>query len=93
MKISKYICFILIFITQGCEKIIYQVDNPIAGIPTRVLMARGKGNNTDLVENTFEAAQYGLSKLDGIELDIQMSKDGTLWLDHDNEVHDCNGVV
>jgi glycerophosphoryl diester phosphodiesterase len=29
--------------------------------------------------------------MDGIELDIQLSKDGTLWLDHDNEVHDCDG--
>ena len=93
MKISKYIVILLIFLTQGCEKINYQVDNPIAGINTRVLMHRGKGDNPDLVENTLEAAKYGLSILDGIELDIQMSKEGTLWLDHDNEVHDCNGAV
>ena len=58
-----------------------------------MMMHRGKGDNPDLVENTFEAAKYGLSILDGIELDIQMSKDGTLWLDHDNEVHDCKGAV
>lgn len=56
-------------------------------------MHRGCGDNTDFVENTISAAEYGLTKMDGIELDIQMSKDGTLWLDHDNEVHDCDGNV
>ena len=54
-------------------------------------MHRGNGFNTDFVQNTLPAAEYGLSVLDGIELDIQLSKDGTLWLDHDNEVHDCDG--
>ena len=93
MKINRFILFLLIFLTMGCEKINYQVDNPIAGLPTRVLMHRGNGSNTDFVENTLDAAKYGLSVLDGIELDIQMSKDGTLWLDHDNEVHDCSGAV
>ena len=77
----------------GCERIIYDVDNPIVGIPTKVLMHRGNGFNTDFVENTLPAAAYGLSVLDGVELDIQMSKEGTLWLDHDNEVKDCDGGV
>ena len=54
-------------------------------------MHRGNGFNTDFVENTLPAAEYGLSVLDGIEQDIQISKDGTLWLDHDNEVYDCEG--
>jgi glycerophosphoryl diester phosphodiesterase len=75
----------------GCEKIEYLPDNPINGIPTKVLMHRGNGFNTDFTQNTLPAAEYGLSVLDGIEQDIQMSKDGTLWLDHDNEVHDCDG--
>jgi len=86
--------FILFFLlTQlSCDKIIYNPDNPFSGLSkTIVLMHRGSGNNPDYKENTLQAAEYGLSVLDGIELDIQMSADGTLWLDHDNKVFDCNG--
>jgi glycerophosphoryl diester phosphodiesterase len=81
---------IIILNTGGCEKIVYQPDNPISGLPTKVLMHRGNGFNTDFHENTLPAAEYGLSVYDGIELDIQLSMDGTLWLDHSNEVTDCN---
>ena len=56
-------------------------------------MHRGNGFNTDFIPNTLPAAEYGLSVMDGIELDIQISEDGTLWLDHDNEVHDCDGTM
>jgi glycerophosphoryl diester phosphodiesterase len=84
----------LIFSAGGCEKIKYEPDNPITGLPnTIVLMHRGNGFNTEFHQNTLPAAEFGLSVLDGIELDIQLSKDGTLWLDHDNEVHDCDGNV
>jgi glycerophosphoryl diester phosphodiesterase len=69
----------------------YLPDNQISGLPTRVLMHRGNGQNTDFIENTLPAAQFGLSILDGIEVDVQISKDGTLWLNHDNEVYDCHG--
>ena len=85
--------YILCLINTSCEKIVYENDNPFFGLNTRVLMHRGSGNNDTIRENTFEAAQYGLSLLDGIELDIQLSKNGTIWLDHDNEVIDCNGIV
>jgi len=92
MKNSNRILFVLILLLAGsCEKIIYAPDNPICGLPTRVLMHRGCGDNPDLTGNTLAAAEYGLSMLDGIELDIQISKDGTLWLDHNNQVLDCDG--
>ncbi|MCU0362592.1 MAG: glycerophosphodiester phosphodiesterase [Bacteroidales bacterium] len=94
MKHNLLIILIIAFIsTGGCEKISYLPDNPIAGIPTKILMHRGCGFNEDFIPNTLLAAEYGLSVLDGVELDIQISKDGTLWLDHDNEVHDCDGNV
>jgi len=92
-RIFTIICITLLFSVISCEKIIYSVDNPFAGLPTRVLMHKGCGDNPDITVNTIEAAEYGLSLMDGIELDIQISKDGTLWLDHDNEVHDCDGNV
>jgi glycerophosphoryl diester phosphodiesterase len=84
---------ILLLNSIGCEKISYLPDNPFTGIPTKVLMHRGNGADTTLMQNTLPAAEYGLSKLDGIELDIQISKDGTLWLDHNNEVSDCEGNI
>jgi glycerophosphoryl diester phosphodiesterase len=94
MKHFSVIFLILMALNSGsCERIEYAPDNPFAGLPTRVLMHRGSGDNTDIIPNTLQAAEYGLSVMDGIELDIQISKDGTLWLDHDNEVHDCSGNV
>jgi glycerophosphoryl diester phosphodiesterase len=94
MKQLSFIILVLILLNSGsCERIEYAPDNPFAGLPTSVLMHRGSGDNTNIIPNTLQAAEYGLSVMDGIELDIQISKDGTLWLDHDNEVHDCSGNV
>jgi glycerophosphoryl diester phosphodiesterase len=90
-QVYTIILGLMLINSGGCEKIEYLPDNPFNGIPTKELMHRGNGFNTDFTQNTLPAAAYGLSVLDGIELDIQLSKDGTLWLDHDNEVHDCDG--
>jgi len=92
MKNKITIFVLLLLLTGGCERIIYQVDNPFSGLSTRVLMHKGCGsNNPDFLENTLAGAEYGFSLLDGVELDIQLSKDGTLWLDHNNQVLDCAG--
>lgn len=93
MKNSILIASIMFLLLGSCERIDYIPDNPICGKPTRVLMHKGCGSNPNFTENTYEAAAYGLSLLDGIELDIQISKDGTLWLDHNNQVLDCNENV
>lgn len=92
MKTKILALFLLILANTACEKIIYDVDNPISGIPTKILMHKGCGSdNQDILPNTLAAAEYGFSLFDGVELDIQYSYDGTLWLDHDNEVYDCDG--
>jgi glycerophosphoryl diester phosphodiesterase len=39
--------------------------------------------------NTMEACMQGLSVYDGIEIDLQMSDDGTIWLGHDNYTKPC----
>ncbi len=36
-----------------------------------------------LIENTIPSLKYALSVYDGVEIDIQMSKNGTLWMYHD----------
>jgi len=80
----------------ACSKITYLPDNPIAGwSPPVVLMHRGGGNDCGpglpCWPNTLPAVLHGFDVLDGAEVDIQLSADGTLWLGHDNEVIDCAG--
>jgi glycerophosphoryl diester phosphodiesterase len=59
-------------------------NDTINTVQTSVLAHRAAGKSSLLYdENTFEAAVYGLSIVDGIEVDIQFSKDGTIWLAHD----------
>jgi glycerophosphoryl diester phosphodiesterase len=58
-----------------------------------VLLHRGSGNLTSPPPNTLEAMRYGASQLDGAEMDLELSKDGTLWLGHDNEIKECDGVT
>jgi glycerophosphoryl diester phosphodiesterase len=89
----KNTAVILLCLLLSCDKIDYVPDNPFANIPTIVIMHRGNGTNTDYEENTLPGALYGLSVHDGIELDIEISESKTLWLDHDNEVRDCNGNI
>lgn len=58
-------------------------------LKVRILGHKGGGNNSynDLhIENTLPSVQDGLKKLDGVEVDVQMSLDGTLWMFHDSDV-------
>ncbi|KPM46971.1 glycerophosphodiester phosphodiesterase [Jiulongibacter sediminis] len=55
---------------------------------TLLLAHRGGGDGLH-PENSFAAARKGLKVLDGIELDIQVSADGTLWMAHDADLPDC----
>ncbi len=51
----------------------------------------GGGSNNPYKENTLEAAIYGFAHLDGVEADIQKSRDGTLWLYHDEIIKTKDG--
>jgi hypothetical protein len=56
-----------------------------------VVFHRGAGNgNLEYRENTLPALLYGAGFYDGVEMDLQLSDGNTLWLGHDNTVHDCN---
>jgi glycerophosphoryl diester phosphodiesterase len=78
---------------SACDKFEYLPNDPVPPIPTRVLLHRGSGNLTSPPPNTLEAMLYGASHLDGAEMDLEISKDGTLWLGHDNEILECDGVT
>ncbi len=52
---------------------------------TKILGHRGSGANTfsGYQENTYHSVKNAFQKLHGAEIDIQCSKDGTIWLYHD----------
>lgn len=77
----------------GCEKFEFLPDDPVAPIQTKVLLHRGSGLLADPPPNTLEAMLYGAALLDGVEMDLEITSDGMVWLGHDNEVHDCNGQI
>ena len=55
-------------------------------LEVKILGHKGGGTssfNPLHIENTVPSVEDGLKKMDGIELDVQMSLDGTLWLFHD----------
>ncbi len=82
---------VLILFSYGCEKIYYYPDRPLGDVATQFIAHRGSGDPA-LERNTLDAAKYGLKRLDGIEVDIQISKDRTIWLSHDAQLQECNGM-
>ncbi|GEM_PF-3222309 len=49
----------------------------------------GKNDNPGYHENGWKGVNRALELLDGSEIDIQMSKDSTLWLFHDHTIPTC----
>jgi glycerophosphoryl diester phosphodiesterase len=88
--ITKAILFIMVF--ASCEKINYYADKDYKEVKTLVLAHKG-GGDSPFQENSLEASEYGFASLDGIEVDIQISKDRTIWLSHGADLSDCGGVL
>lgn len=86
IQTMKYLLLLLyVMILSSCNKIYYYPDKDL-GKPQPLFLAHAGGGNCGFQSNTLKAAQYGLQHFDGIELDIQMSKNNTLWLAHDPEL-------
>jgi glycerophosphoryl diester phosphodiesterase len=62
-------------------------DQPLAEVKTIVLGHRGGGFFDR--GNTLEGCIYGLQHAGGIEVDIQISGNESLWLDHENKLAAC----
>ena len=75
----------------GCDQFTSVQGTPLPRLARPlVVMHRGAGaGNPVLRENTMPAFVHGASLYDGAEMDLQLSKDGTIWLGHDNDVHGC----
>ena len=48
-----------------------------------------ENGNLGLFDNSWSSIKNAIDYTDGSEVDIQMSKDSTLWLFHDHELVDC----
>lgn len=78
------VAIILIF-ASSCHKNHKVVD-------TKVLCHRGAGvgynyvNDDTIYENTLSAVKYGFTHFDGVEVDVQRSKSGTLWVFHNSDL-------
>ncbi|MBW6481176.1 MAG: glycerophosphodiester phosphodiesterase [Bacteroidales bacterium] len=68
------------FFMTGCNNAEVETEYP----QTRILGHRGSGlTSEEFRENTFSSVVNAFERLDGAEVDIQCSKDGTIWLFHD----------
>lgn len=89
----KEILIIIVFVIVGlsaCKKLDSFPDAPLeTSDSTKIIMHRG-GGMSGKGRNTFDGAIYGMSVADGIELDIQQSKDNTPWLGHDSRIEECD---
>lgn len=76
----------------GCDQFTAVEGTPLAPLARPlVVFHRGAGNgNLQYRENTLPAMLHGAVFYDGVEMDLQLSQSGTLWLGHDELVHDCN---
>ncbi|HYG39011.1 MAG TPA: glycerophosphodiester phosphodiesterase [Cytophagales bacterium] len=90
--------FILLSITSllllfSCLDLDSFPDRPYLDNETLMLAHRAGGDKPygPFPENTYEAAVYGFAHADGIEVDVQKSLNGTLWLFHDSFLLECNG--
>jgi len=71
-------CFI-----SGCSNAEVETEYP----ETRILGHRGSGlTSEEFQENTFSSVINAFERLNGAEVDIQCSKDGTIWLFHDADL-------
>lgn len=89
---KKIICLFSLFAISflSCEKVNYYDDKPLEYSPTIALAHRG-GRTDSLRENNYESCINALSFMAGIEVDVQLSKDRTIWLSHNTKVVGCNG--
>ncbi len=84
----------LSLILIGCKKDPIVDDptptpNPYTQTDIQFLGHKGSGNNNYndvFFEQTMPSIQNALLTLDGVEVDIQMSTDGTIWLYHNSDL-------
>ena len=88
--------FVFIILISNCKKDSVSISPTVTTV--QFLGHKGGGNSTvnpSTVENTIPAIQNGLKTMTGIEVDLQMSLDGTIWVFHDPDIAttSCNAIA
>ncbi len=92
MKTKSFLLLLMIIISSlfACKN---NLITNISNKDPKILAHRGSGTimqiigKDTIIENTIAAAKYGFDNFDGIEIDIQMSKSGTIWLYHNSDLY------
>lgn len=91
---NKFIISILTVIVfmflYSCQQKEYETSN------TKILGHRGYGikdYNDTIMDNTIPAIIKALQIADGVEVDIQLSKDNTIWLYHDTKIINPDSTI
>jgi glycerophosphoryl diester phosphodiesterase len=92
LKISIVITVLIVCFLTSCSKIKYYPDKDYSEVKTKIIAHRAGGGYPSLyMEYSLEAAKNSFPAVDGIEVDLQLSKDRTIWLCHDAELSECGG--
>lgn len=90
-KIKYLFSIIFIFLLfHSCERVKYFPENPININKTVLLAHHGAGDKYEA--NSLRAIKYGIDNCKGIECDIQMGRNGTVWIDHSYRIVGCGGI-
>jgi len=95
-KILFYIFSLLAISFFSCHHKNENTPYDYSNHTTKILGHRGygiKGYNDTLMDNTLEAIIKAIKTTDGVEVDIQMSKNGTIWLYHDTGIPDKDSNI
>lgn len=82
------ISLICILLLLGCEKIHYYPDKLIEIKETQLIAHRG-GRDSLHRENTLNGVKSALKYNAGVEVDVQISKNESIWLSHSPIVINC----
>lgn len=81
----------ILLLFDNCRKEV--VKPPPSETTVQFLGHRGSGCssvNPSAIENTLPAVKKGLAIMPGVEVDLQMSLDGTIWLFHNADLADVS---
>lgn len=88
MKKIFLILLFLPFVEISCDKIHYYPDRPFYNVKTKFIAHRA-GCRWTYLENLPENVSKSFEHLSGVEVDVQISDDRTLWISHNMQLPDC----
>jgi hypothetical protein len=84
----------------GCDQFTRVEGTPLTPLSRPIVLSHrgggddcGAGSTVPCWPNTLPAFVHGAGLYDGPEMDLQLSRDGTIWLAHDNALWDCAEVA